>query len=279
MRYLKRTKSNTRFQDNRDGTVTDTWYSRVWLKSPKFEFPHSMSHDEAIEAAQNCEVGGFSDWELPTPNELGLLLSYSQHDPCLPPDHPFAIESDLYWARNKYAQSFMGGWYASFRQGFITGEMSAFDKGYVWAMRRYDWAAFPPEERFQDHFDGTVTDTWTGLMWLKDPKSEFPNPMTQGEAIEAAQNCNVAGFRDWFVTYANDLALLIDYDQMFPALHDSHPFIIDSEEHYWSLNTYVGPKPPGQHDGWSIYMRDGSVFNTASDNSVFPHHVWPARIA
>lgn len=281
MKYLKRARSNTRFQDNGDGTVTDIWYNRVWLKNPKTEFPNKMTHDEALEVAQSCDVGGFNDWELPTANELALMLDHNHHNPCLPPDSPFTIHSDLYWGSDKHAQRFFDGWYVSFYQGFVINEMSGRDKGYVWPMRRYNWSDFPDEDRFIDHFDGTVTDTWTGLMWVKDPSAAFPHPLPQGEAIEAARSCDVGGYNDWHLRPSTEMVLLMDYDEIFPALHKPNPFVVETTERfYWSLNTYVGPHPSGQRpDGWGIYLRDGQLFNAPKDNSSFAHYVWPARIA
>ncbi len=56
--------------DNGDGTVTDTQNHLMW-ESEVTE--HNISWEKAAEYAESLITGGYSDWRLPTPQELATL--------------------------------------------------------------------------------------------------------------------------------------------------------------------------------------------------------------
>ena len=82
----------------------------------------------------------------------------------------------------------------------------------------------PPEPRFIDNEDGTVTDKLTGLMWTKDAQ-EIPGLMDWWDAIEACNDLEFAGWDDWRMPNVKEMLSLIDYGYYDPALTPDHPFL------------------------------------------------------
>jgi len=63
-----------RFNNNQDGTVTDTKTGLVWIQSP---IEKTMSFDDAQKYAENFEFAGASNWRLPTFTELETIMKCS----------------------------------------------------------------------------------------------------------------------------------------------------------------------------------------------------------
>jgi hypothetical protein len=76
-----------------------------------------------------------------------------------------------------------------------------------------------PIPGFQDNKDGTVTDLYTGLMWLKDGNSQEGNiaKSTYKDAqllISQLNNNNFLGYNDWRLPTIKELITLIDYSKV-----------------------------------------------------------------
>jgi hypothetical protein len=94
--------SDSRFTDNKDGTVTDNMTKLVWLKNTNcFGIQDWQS---AVLAAKSLKAGdcgpdpdlvlsdgsSAGDWRLPTMQELCTLIDFSKRDPALPSGHMFS---------------------------------------------------------------------------------------------------------------------------------------------------------------------------------------------
>ncbi len=69
--------------------------------------------------------------------------------------------------------------------------------------------------RFIDNKDGTITDTKTGLIWVKNPHTDLPEElksyMPWQKAIDACKNLDFAGHKDWRLPTVEELRELVDY--------------------------------------------------------------------
>ena len=101
----------------------------------------------------------------------------------------------------------------------------------------------PPEQRFTDNGDGTITDNLTGFIWTKDTACFEDAPWE--ETIEGAANvgegdCGLTDGSqpgDWKVANLRELQTLLHYENS-PLLPDDHPFTgVTSESTMWSSNT------------------------------------------
>jgi hypothetical protein len=69
--------------------------------------------------------------------------------------------------------------------------------------------------RFFDNRNGTITDTKTGLTWVKNPHTDLPekfkNYLTWENAIQACKELNFVGKKDWRLPTIEELRELVDY--------------------------------------------------------------------
>ncbi|KPA09059.1 protein containing DUF1566 [Candidatus Magnetomorum sp. HK-1] len=136
--------------------------------------------------------------------------------------------------------------------------------------RKQAFIPLPPEERFLDHKNGTVTDKSTQLMWLKNPKTI---PENYDAAIGYCRSLNIEGFTNWRLPTIEEWKKTIDPEQQNPALPKGHPFeSLHTGIGYWSKTTHrFGPQYVYQMKLW--YGKVG--YMKKSQRAL----VWPVRYA
>lgn len=171
---------------------------------------------------------------------------------------------------------------ASIQTGFSapvpqTGQINsirAFDDGYIQA------GVKPPSPRFKDNNDGTVVDSLTGLMWLKDHQCYFAwNGWA--DAVDFAQNLSTGqcGLNDdshsgdWRLPNIKELLSLIDYGRYGPALPEGHPFGSFVASSYWTSTTRSA-EAGESGEAWAVYPYNASVISFPTNLS---GGVWPVR--
>ena len=78
-----------------------------------------MEQPEAVEYVKTLKVGMFSDWRLPSVEELFLLADRSRHSPAIDTEYFPACKSDWYWTGTLYTPSPGGNaWYVYFSLGY-----------------------------------------------------------------------------------------------------------------------------------------------------------------
>ena len=131
-----------------------------------------------------------------------------------------------------------------------------------------------PNPRFSDNQDGTVTDNFTGLVWLKNANCDGRKTWFDAVAFSnnlADGNCGLTDGStpgSWRLPNRNELVSLFDYGRFGPALPAQHPF--DSVQggpgnRYWSSTTYI-PRP---NEAWYIEMYNGVVDATGKEYDTF----------
>ena len=130
--------------------------------------------------------------------------------------------------------------------------------------------------RFTDNGNGTVTDSVTGLIWLKNANclgfQPWTNALSSANGL-ASGNCGLtdgstAG--QWRLPNRNELQSLIDYTASSPALPAGHPFVGVQPTDYWSSSTYA----PNTSNAWRVGLDAGTV---PTYNKNTPSFVWPVR--
>jgi Protein of unknown function (DUF1566) len=155
-----------------------------------------------------------------------------------------------------------------------TGDDASAKKGVTWSAAR----------RFTDNQDGTITDTLTGLIWLKDAgclgSAFWSNALTAVNALAngacGLQDNSTAG--QWRMPNLIELESLIDASSANPALPTSHPFLSVSGGIYWSSTSYYGGVS-GSSAAWTIRLADGRYMNDSNDNikASANNHVWAVK--
>lgn len=123
-----------------------------------------------------------------------------------------------------------------------------------------------PTTRFNDLGDGSITDTLTGLMWVKDFNlmlTRDPGFDTDGSAdgavlwmraLDYVAKLNSEGYlghHDWRLPNVIELESLLDASQANPGLPASHPFV-NVRPLYWSSTTYAQGTPMA----WGVLFSD-----------------------
>jgi hypothetical protein len=159
-------------------------------------------------------------------------------------------------------------WKTGQTQSFALGDDGHLQMGVSW-----------PSPRFTDTGDGTITDTLTGLVWLKDTSciaNQYPNfdndwaPNDGGVTWQHAldfvaginngtfSNCG-AGQTDWRLPNRKELYSLIDFSQFGPALPSGVPFSGNvGPTTFWSSTTSASsPDAAWNVDMWSGVVNAG----------------------
>jgi hypothetical protein len=120
----------------------------------------------------------------------------------------------------------------------------------------------PPDPRFTDNEDGTITDNLTGLIWLKNANClngtvnwagalTFAN--TLADPACGLSDGSVAG--DWYLPNRNELTSLLDLENFNSALPPGNPFMNFQLSGYWSSTTLA----TNTFLAWGVDFNDGSV--------------------
>ncbi len=137
----------------------------------------------------------------------------------------------------------------------------------------------PPEGRFVDNGDGTVSDNCTGLTWTKknvdvdndgeiringDPSTPGPDQKVWLEACQFADDMSFAGHDDWRVPNVQELLSIIDFSRAAGSLAPPFaPFIFETT---WSSTHVIGGRALGLQLFWTQYGCDCCTL-TFADNS------------
>jgi len=223
-----------RFQDNRDGTVTDRLTNLTWLKDADSfgEIPWM----QAMQAARSLANGSHGlkdgscpgDWRAPNIRELFSLIDFSAHDPIITPNHPFdGVRSAIYWTSTSLTPAPHITWMMTLGIGPTVFDLKT-SSNRLWPVKGKQsrvpktgqagcWdahgaplgscqgsgqdgelqaGAAPPTPRFADNNDGTVTDNMTGLVWLKNANPFGLRTWAQGLALCNSLESGVYGLTD-----------------------------------------------------------------------------------
>ncbi|MDM8551334.1 DUF1566 domain-containing protein [Desulfobacterales bacterium HSG2] len=206
--------------------------------------------------------GGFKDWRLPTIQELHLIVNYAGTSPFIRDDY-FPGMLSKYWTSTLYKGDETKVWYVDFDEGGKIDYESKTEEYYVIAVRG---GSSPAADRLIDNEDGTVTDTDTGLMWLKgdipvpsDPTSWGTADMLNWEgALLACEAIVFAGYDDWRLPNKKELFSIIDASKNAPAMDEK--FLAPATE-YWSSTSYYTDDDDDANDSnaWYVETADGKV--------------------
>jgi len=241
------------FLDNGDGTVSDLVTGLMWQQDPG----NKKTFDEAVAGAASLNLGGYSDWRLPTIKELYSLILFKGIDPSgysgsdtsgLIPfidDGVFEFEygdesqgeriiDSQFATSTTYVSTTMNGDFTDFGVNFADGRIKGYGTGpmpgqtegkgfFVLYVRGNDDYG---QNNFKDNGDGTITDTASGLTWMQLDSGDLgagengEGGMTWEQALEWAENLEYAGYTDWRLPDIKELQSIVDYTRS-PDTSDS----------------------------------------------------------
>ena len=100
--------------------VLDNTTSRMWSAADVIDA--DVQHAAAEKACTECSVAGFSDWHLPTVEELLALVDRTCYAPAIDTDYFPKCKSDWYWTSTAWAGSpASAAWVVDFNDGLSGG--------------------------------------------------------------------------------------------------------------------------------------------------------------
>ena len=97
------------------------------------------------------------------------------------------------------------------------------------------------KDRFMDNRDGTITDTLTNLMWIKNGwRLDFVSASQWPDAVKKCEKFRHGGYNDWRLPAIEEWKSLLDTKKQCPALVEPNPFenmIVHMP--YWSETEFI----------------------------------------
>lgn len=310
----------TRFTDNQDGTVTDSLTGLIWLKDAGCLGTANWSDGLAAAQALASGACGLTDnsavgqWRMPNLVELESLMDASAANPALPPNAPFLnVSSGIYWSSTSYYGGITGSSEAfTIRMSdgrYINDNSSTIEStsiNAVWAVRGagsggtiqlpatgFHIPYAPGDDgtlqtgvgldspRFLDNQNGTITDTMTGLIWLKQAdciQGQWSDALAAVTQLASGQ-CGLSDSSapgQWRMPNRNELESLSDRAQTNMGQYFDYtylnqdgsvyqaPIFIDyvEQQYYWTSSSYAAD--PTQ--AWTVYSCDFGIYNVPKTN-------------
>lgn len=216
------------YTNNGNGTITDNVTGLMWEQ----DMGAKIAFDAAATKAESTSLGGYSDWRVPSLKELYSLILFTGQVAGETANILF-IDTDYFaqplgdltlgereidaqtWSSTEYVGLTMRADATVFGVNFIDGRIKGYPKykpqtgtenKMYFRMVRGNTAY--GTNSFVDHGDGTLSDLATGLMWQT---ADSEQGKDWQEALDYAENLELAGKTDWRLPNAKELQSIVDY--------------------------------------------------------------------
>lgn len=250
------------FKDNEDGTVTDNNTGLMWQQG--YQQDTNWNEAEGVCNSLNQSIfGGHADWRLPTLKELMSIVDYSITYPAPAISSSFSCtNSGRYWAKmdntKLLAVDFNFGLY------FVEEYPDPSPPYHVRCVR----GGWDKKQKLVNALEGTVTDTSTGLVWLKSPLSI---PTSLRNALMYCQSIPAVEEQAWRLPNMRELESWLDSSgnlntDFFPGTPMGQ---------YWSSTTTYG----FVDEALIVDVSSGTLTTNAKDGFLDPneHYVQCVR--
>ena len=78
-----------------------------------------VSQEKCEEACKACTLLGANDWDIPTIDELQLVIDRTRYSPAINTDFFRDIKNDWYWSKTPAAWASSSAWYVDFDFGNV----------------------------------------------------------------------------------------------------------------------------------------------------------------
>ena len=188
------------FSRTDEGFVSDESTGLVWKLSDG-----EYTWEQACEYAQKRADGGRC-WRLPDREELRSIIVYDGRVPAVNEEYFGGCTADFCWSAQSEKNDSSMAWTVYLGYGCAIA-MPKTEKAKVLLVSGEK--AFTTKDRFVIADDGTVSDTATGLMWMRD---ETPL-LTLEEALAYCAELRLGGYSDWKLPTVKELGTIINLNE------------------------------------------------------------------
>ncbi|CAN7554945.1 Lcl domain-containing protein [Duganella sp. LjRoot269] len=306
-----------RFVDLQNGSVSDKLTGLVWTRNAAcFSARNWLDALAAVKQMANgmCGLSDGSkagDWRLPNVIELESLVDISRSNPALAGGHPFLNVAGPYWSSTTYRGVTEEAWVIDFKDGRYVNDLlnnlKATSPNGVWAVKSGGsgsvnlmatgqfivYAAGDDGDvrsgvgqtslRFVDGGNGTVKDTVTGLVWLKQAnciRQSWAGALAAVRALSQGQ-CGLtdgSSAGNWHMPNRAEMLSLTDRAETNMALRFNSVFQNEEKtaieqaavfnnfvelEFYWTSSTdFADPT-----QAWTVFSCDYGVYSILKGNT------------
>lgn len=249
------------YVDGGDGTVLDEVTELVWEQDPADD---NGTWDEALAYCEALELGGKTDWRLPTRIEMTSVLDYGKPGwaEAAFPGAPGAFHrSASDWILTINQQGAGAGtdyaWAFNMSDGIVSNAYSKASDARYRCVRSEGSGEGPSEPAVQppDQYtvlgEGEVQDNYTGLIWEAGDSDEVDH----AGALDYCSGLALGG-QTWRLPSIRELATLVDEAKVGPAIDES--MFPGTKYGSRSNNWYWAADLDAQSDAaWALNFDDG----------------------
>jgi len=313
-----------RFVNNGDGTITDSLTGLIWLTSANclgstnwataLALVNALASGNSACGLKDNSIAG--QWRLPNINELESLIDAANANPALPTGYLFTnvITSGNYWSSTTYDGNTSSAWAIRFSDGSYVNDGVANEKAnasnQVWAVKgvssgvgslqatgqmivyatgddaNVNAGVQISSPRFINNGNGTVTDSMTGLIWLKQAnciQGTWSSALTTIASLKTGQcgltDGSAAG--NWRMPNRHELLSLSDraldnHAEFFNTNYIATATGLNNQgavfggtfmvnQYYWTSTTDAA----NTTQVWSVYSTDFGVYGAANSASQY----------